>query len=81
MDKVEAWESLAHLLASFEAIAEDGAVALLKIDGERPDARFTVVLTGGKLGQDPFRMDGDSLRQLLAKAVSFYADAPRGPAA
>jgi len=74
MDSAAAWSSLADLLSSFQAIAEDGAVALIKIDGERITQRYTVVVTGPKIRECPFRMDGDNLRELLEEAIAFYAD-------
>lgn len=73
MDNLEKWKELAPFLASFEAIGNDGVVAIVKVDGLRENNRFTVVLSGGKLVESPFRMDGDELRVLLEQAIAFYA--------
>lgn|GEM_PF-1284828 len=73
MDTTEKWKALAPLLASLEAIGDDGVVALVKVDGLRAVDRFTVVLSGGTLVESPFRMDGDNLQSLLEAALSFYA--------
>jgi hypothetical protein len=60
-------------LAAFEAIGRDGATALIKVDGQRSDESiFTVVVSGGPLGDVFFRKDGADLEALLREAVMFY---------
>lgn len=68
-------------IGELEAIAREGAVVVLKIDGERgsdPNI-FTVMLSGGKLGsEDFFRMDGDSFPKLIDAAIQFYEAESKG---
>jgi hypothetical protein len=73
------WSSSLRLLGALDAIAQDGAVAVMKIDGKRPrDQRYTVVVSGGRLGSEFFHRDGDNLQSLLADAANFYAASIRG---
>jgi hypothetical protein len=70
---VEAWRGCAELLAALDAIGREGGNALVKIDGARPDGSFyTVVISGGRLGEAFFRKDGADLPALLREAISFY---------
>lgn len=58
-----------------EALAKDGAIVVLKIDGERKNNHdmFTVVLSGGRLRPDDFfRMDGSNFSSLIDAALNFY---------
>ena len=58
-----------------EALAKDGAIVVLKIDGERKNNHdiFTVVLSGGRLSPDDFfRMDGSNFSSLIDAALNFY---------
>jgi hypothetical protein len=69
-----------HRMDELKRIAQDGAVMVLKIDGERKDDPdiFTVVLSGGKLRPDDFfRMDGGSLSGLIDRALKFYEERGR----
>ena len=68
----ESWADISSLLQVIEVIAEEGATAIVKLDGERSTDRHTVILSGGPLGADSYRGDGDDLRALLEKAVAFY---------
>jgi hypothetical protein len=46
---------------------------VVKIDGGRSDGSvYTVVVSGGRLGEDFFRNDGADLATLLQEAISFY---------
>jgi hypothetical protein len=73
--RVDEWRELSGLLAVLDAIGRDGANALLKIDGERPaDTIYTVLISGGRLGQSFFRRDGGDLRALLREAILFYRE-------
>jgi hypothetical protein len=72
-EQLAAWRDVSGLLAALDAIGRDGANAVLKIDGGRPDGSvYTVVISGGRLGEAFFRKDGDDLAALLAEAVEFY---------
>lgn len=60
------------LWALLEKIGQEGGIVFMKIDGERPSNRYTVGLSGGKMGDEFFRKDGDNLDQLLTELVAFY---------
>lgn len=75
------WSASASLLSALDAIGRDGGTALVKIDGGRADGRaYTVVVSGGRLGEEAFRRDGAELEVLLRDAIGFYVEhARRGP--
>jgi hypothetical protein len=64
--------AVCSLLQVLEVIANEGATAIVKMDGERSTNRYTVIISGGKLGTDSYRGDGDDLRTLLEEAVARY---------
>jgi hypothetical protein len=67
------WEELAPLMNGLERIGRSGSTALVKVDGARQDgAVYTVVISGGRLGESFFRKDGDDLAVLLHEAIAFY---------
>jgi hypothetical protein len=69
------WSDAAGLLATFDAIGREGAVAVVKVDGARPDGSiYSVVVSGGRLRDDFFRKDGNDLAALLSEAITFYRD-------
>lgn len=71
--QVVQWRDSSGLLAVFDAIGRDGASAIVKVDGARPDGSiYTVVVSGGKLEDAFFRKDGADLDALLQEAISFY---------
>jgi hypothetical protein len=72
---VAPWKDSVELLAAMDAIARAGSNAVVKIDGGRAEADvYTVVVSGGRLGEEFFRKDGADLRMLLREAVSFFAE-------
>jgi hypothetical protein len=67
------WAGMADLLSVFDAIGRDGTNAIVKIDGARgADCAYTVLVSGGRLGDSFFRKDGASLPDLLVEAIEFY---------
>jgi hypothetical protein len=67
------WTEALPLLAALDAIGRDGGSAMVKIDGARANSDvFTVVVSGGRLGECFFRKDGSDLRSLLREAVAYY---------
>jgi hypothetical protein len=73
LEQVSRWRDSSGLLAVFDAIGRDGANAMVKVDGGRSDGSvYTVVVSGGRLGEDFFRKDGANLNALLEEAISFY---------
>ncbi|MDP2272156.1 MAG: hypothetical protein Q8N23_21365 [Archangium sp.] len=75
------WGNAVRLLAAFDAIGRDGAVALLKVDGVRENGLvYTVLVSGGRLPKDAaFRKDGADLQGLLREALAFYVSNTRPP--
>lgn len=82
-ESMAAWSDMAKLMAALDAIGRE-CNALVKIDGGRDDAGvYTVVLSGGRLGDSFFRQDGPALRPLLQEAIEFFLvrtrrEEPRG---
>jgi hypothetical protein len=73
VSRAAVWRDTAELLAIIDAIAREGATALIKIDGARAaDSVYTVLISGGRLGETYFRKDGADLRGLLEEAIEFY---------
>lgn len=71
----QTWSELARLLAAFEAVARSGVNAIVKLDGARPGpAIYTVVVSGGSLGEHFFRNDGAELKALLREALTFFIE-------
>lgn len=70
--QVSRWRDAAVLMAVLEAIGRDGASVVVKIDGGRPDAVYTVVISDPQLGELFFRKDGPDAVVLLREAVEFY---------
>lgn len=66
------WQVAATWLAALETMSDEGANVVVKFDGLRPQARYTVVLSAPPLGDAFFRRDGDDVLDLLEGAVAFY---------
>lgn len=54
-------------------IQEEGATFLLKIDGERESNYFTLMISGGRLGNDYLKQETSDLEAGLTNLVSEYA--------
>lgn len=77
---IHRWQDSAELLGSLNVICRKGSTVVVKMDGTRSNgALFTVVLSGGLLGDDYFHKEGPDLKPLLEQAVAFYlkAENPR----
>jgi hypothetical protein len=72
------WKIWEALWPAIETMVDEGAVLVVKVDGGRTTddllKRYTVVLSGGKLGDDFFREDAVNLEDVLCNAVVFYAE-------
>lgn len=69
----EAWKGCEDLLAALDSIGRTGSSVVVKIDGGRLGADvYTVVLSGGLLGEEFFRKDGSQLDELLREAITFF---------
>jgi len=72
------WCGLDPVLPIIDAIRGEGAVVILKFDGERgPDdnGQFTVVASSGPLGADYLRCEGPDLQRCLERVIGRYYDA------
>lgn len=71
------WNGCDAVWSVLEKITNSGSTIVIKLDGQRTgptdSGRYTVVLSGGPLGEDYFRLDTSSLEEGLAKAILFYA--------
>src|SRR5258705_12458975 len=72
------WPTFAGLWGAFEAMADDGSIVVIKLDGGRQadvdlPKRYTVVVSGGKLGNDFFHKDTSDLALALSQAGTLYA--------
>lgn len=71
------WSGCDAVWSAFETMAKEGAVVLIKIDGERKqpgdNGRYTVLVSGGPLGDDYFRKDTHTLEEGLSEAILYYA--------
>jgi hypothetical protein len=71
------WCGLDVVLPLLERMRAEGAVVLVKLDGERtgPDDNgpYTVAAIGQRMAGDPLRYDTHSLELGLARVISGYA--------
>jgi hypothetical protein len=72
------WRGCDAIWPALEAMADAGCSVVIKIDGERtgPEdtGRYTVVVSGGPLGKNFFRIDTPVLEEGLAKAILHFAE-------
>jgi hypothetical protein len=71
------WDGCDTVWKVLEEMANSGCTVVIKIDGQRKEpedsGRYTVVLSGGPLGEDFFRLDTAILEEGLAKAILYFA--------
>lgn len=71
------WNGCDAVWNVLEKMANSGSTVVIKIDGQRTEpkdnGRYTVVLSGGPLGEDFFRVDTAVLEEGLANAILYYA--------
>jgi len=70
------WSGVDAVLPILEKMKAEGAVVVLKFDGERgPDdnGAYTAVASGPPLGEDFLRVDADTLEEALAYVIVRYA--------
>ncbi len=72
------WQGCDAVWSVLEEMATEGASGIAKIDGQRTSSgdvgRYTVVVSGGPLGEDLFRLDTGVLEEGLAKAIIHFAE-------
>jgi hypothetical protein len=73
------WSGCDAIWPALEEMANEGSTVVVKIDGQRrgedDNGRYTVLVSGGPLGEDFFRMDTTTLEEGLAKAILHFAEA------
>ena len=70
------WSGVDAVLPVLDAMRGEGAVVVIKMDGERgPDdgGQFTVIVSGGPLAPSWVRSDGHILEDCLRKVIVGYA--------
>ncbi len=78
MPTIDEGSGIEALLPYLELMRGEGAVIVLKLDGQRGLADsppYTAVVSGGKLGDDFFRTDAASLVEAAAYVIVNYARA------
>lgn len=72
------WQGCDAVWEIFEKMASEGSTVVIKIDGQRtkPDdnGRYTVVVSGGPLGEEFFRLDTPVLEDGLARAILHFTE-------
>ena len=72
------WSGCDPVWPILEQMGNEGAVVVVKIDGQRTseddNGKYTVVLSGGTLKDDFFHTDTATLEEGIAKAILFYAE-------
>lgn len=71
------WHGVDGILPVLEQMRNEGAVILVKLDGERTSSRdngpYTVVVSGAPLGGDFIRTDAHSLESAFSVVLWRYA--------
>jgi hypothetical protein len=72
------WKVWEGLWPALEAMVDEGAIIVVKLDGNRAQdelpKRYTVVLSGGRLGEEFYHKDTSDLEGALCEAVIFYTE-------
>ena len=72
------WKIWDGLWPALETMADEGAIIVVKLDGGRTrdefPKRYTVIVSGGRLGDEFYREDTSDLEGALCEAVIFYAE-------
>jgi hypothetical protein len=68
----EDWSGVDAVLPLLERMRSEGAVLLIKLDGERTSRPYTVFVSGGPL-RDSVRLDANTLDEGLAHVLGHYA--------
>jgi hypothetical protein len=74
----DSWTGIDPVLPLLERMREDGAVVLVKWDGDRRVAQgespYTAVVQGTPLGDDFFRTDAATLEAALCHIIGHYSE-------
>lgn len=68
----DAWSGVDAVLPLLERMRREGAVVLLKLDGERDVRPYTVVASRPDSEHDTFRLDTSTLDEGLAQVIAWY---------
>ncbi len=76
------WKGVDELMPILEKLRADGAVVMMKLDGEHArgssQGPYTALITGQVLAGEFFRSDQPTLEQALAEVIVGYANARWG---
>lgn len=53
-------------------ISNEGSVVIVKLDGQRSQNCYTLLISDGLLGGEYFRKDGDDLDEMINEGANFY---------
>ena len=71
------WTGCGAVFGLLERMREEGAVVLIKLDGERVGGSahpYTLMVSGGPLGDDFFRLDCKSIDEGLCYIIGNYSE-------
>ena len=68
----EGWSGIDAVLPLLERMRQEGAVVLLKLDGERARLPYTVVASRSDVEEGTFRLDVGSIEEGLAQLIAWY---------
>lgn len=57
----------------FASMMDEGAVIIIKMDGERSEERFDAFISGGGLGRQSVRAQGETSLEAMCRAIVKYA--------
>jgi hypothetical protein len=70
------WSGIDPVVPLIERMRQDGAIVLIKFDGERTgpgdSGSYTFAVSGGRLGDDYVRIDSGSIETGLAYIIAGY---------
>ncbi|GHO47809.1 hypothetical protein [Ktedonospora formicarum] len=73
---VQGWKRVEFLLPFLEQMRQEGAIVLIKFDGEKSKVYgtepYTVSVIGAFMGEDFFRIDSFSLEEALIHTITHY---------
>lgn len=67
-------KDMAKLMTILDAMSKSGVSVVVKMDGERKESPYTVIISGAMLGDSFFRKDGCDLLSLFQEAIDFYVE-------
>ena len=62
------------ILRCFQEIGDMGDIVIFKIDGERNENRYTIVISSPDMSFEAIRYDASTIEESLLKALKKYID-------